>query len=293
MSSNLINLFKDYLEFQDLSKRTIRSYVDTIRDFNIWLIETKDISDLRIIAFKEIRDYREALINRYAPASLNQKLCAIKAFYRLLLQRNIITEDPSVTIKIQKISDNIKSQYLTRAEELKVISRAKIEGAKTFCIVMLLLKCGCRPSEISKLKLNDVVIKGDPTLIIKNSKRNKSRYVPIPADTVVAINEWLKIRNQSTRIHHQRSDYFITSQRAEKMGERAIQRVIEKIAIKENIHLYCTRLRCSYANDLIKEKIPVNILASLMGHENISTTGRYLTASEHDVRKYVNKISEI
>lgn len=30
-----------------------------------------------------------------------------------------------------------------------------------------------------------------------------------------------------------------------------------------------------------------------MGHENVSTTGRYLTASEHDVRKYVNKLSEL
>lgn len=279
--------------FKTEAKKQFKSYVDTIRDFNTWLIETKDISDLKIIAFKEIRDYRDALISRYAPASLNQKLCAIKAFYRFLLQRNIITSDPSETIKIQKISDNIKSQYLTRAEELAVMSRAKMEGAKTFCIVMLLLKCGCRPSEISKLKLNDVVLKGDPTLIIKNSKRNKSRYVPIPADTVVAIKDWLTLRNQSNKIYHQRSDYFFTSQRAEKMGERAIQRVIENIAKKESIHLYCTRLRCSYANDLIKEKIPVNILASLMGHENLSTTGRYLLASEHDVRKYVNKISEI
>lgn len=287
-------MFSEFLEFSDRSDKTIRSYRKTLCDFELWLWQTKEISDIKIITFKEIKEYREVLINNYAPASINLKLCAIKAFYKYLFQQNIINFDPSENIKIQKVSDNIKSQYLTRGEELKIMSQAKAMGKKTFAILMIMLKCGLRPSEVSKLSISSVYLKDNPTLIIKNSKRNKSRYVPIPADTVLAIKEWLVIREKSNNIIHQRSEYLFTSQRAVKMGERAIQRVIENVAKKANIKLYCTRLRCSYANNLIQEaKIPVNILANLLGHENVSTTGRYLTASEHDVRKYVNKLSEI
>lgn len=294
MNEELFNLFEEHLELHDRSDKTIKSYMNAMRDFKKWLLEDKEISDLRIIAFREIKNYREFLIHKYSPASVNQKLCAIKQFYRFLFGRKIISTDPSETIKIQKISDNIKSQYLTRAEELAVMNRAKMMGKREFCIIMILLKLGLRPSEVAKLTLNCLHLQGDPTLIIKNSKRNKSRFLPIPPDTVQAIKDWLIIRNQSTKIYHHRSQYVFTSQRAEKMGERAIQRVVEKIAKKENIKLYCTRLRSSFANDLLQEtKIPISILSTLMGHENVSTTGRYLTASEHDVRKYVNKLSEL
>lgn len=295
MDYGLIELFREYMEFQqDRSEKTIKSYTDALRSFGKWLADVKDIHDLRIISTREVKEYRELLIPKYAPASVNQKLCAIKAFYRYLVQRRIISDDPSMPIKIQKVSDNVKSQYLTRSEELAIMNRAKQEGIKTYAILMTMLKIGCRPAEVSKLCLDDVHLKGDPTLIIKNSKRNKSRYVPIPPDTVAALKDWIELRNQSDKIYHQRSPYLFTSQRAGRLGERAIQRVIEKIAKKENISLYCTRLRCSFANDLIQDTgIPISILSSLLGHQNISTTGRYLTASQHDVRKYVNKLSEI
>ena len=282
------------MQFIDRSDKTIGSYRKALCDFELWLWDKKEISDITIISFKEIKEYREILINDYAPASLNLKLCAIKSFYKYLFQQEFINSDPSEHIKIQKVSDNIKSQYLTRGEELRIMSQAKSNGKKTYAILMIMLKCGLRPSEVSKLTLNSIFLRDDPTLIVKNSKRNKSRYVPIPADTVLAIQEWLEIREKSNNIIHLQSNYLFTSQRAASMGERAIQRVIERLAKKVNIKLYCTRLRCSYANNLIQEaKIPVNILSNLLGHENLSTTSRYLTASMHDVRKYVNKLSEI
>src|SRR5690606_4611929 len=120
-----------------------------------------------------------------------------------------------------------------------------------YAILMIMLKLGLRPSEVAAIRLNSVHLKSDPTLIIKNSKRNKSRYVPIPPDTVVAIQEWLEIRNASTKVYHQRSEYLFTSERGERLGERGIQRIIENIARKEHIKLYCTRLRCTFANDLM------------------------------------------
>lgn len=294
MSYRYIELFVEFLEFGDFSDKTIKSYVGALQDFEQWLLRVKAIKDIRIIAFKEIKDYRESIIHKYAPATINQKLCAIKAFFRFLHERKIIDTDPSKNIKIQKISSNIKSQYLTRSETLAIMNRAKLMGKKPFAILMIMLKLGLRPSEVAAIRLNSVHLKSDPTLIIKNTKRNKSRYVPIPADTVLAIQEWLEIRNASTKAYHQRSDYLFTSERGERLGERGIQRIIENIARKEHIKLYCTRLRCTFANDLIQEaNIPINILSALLGHEKISTTGRYISASQVDVRKFINKLSEI
>lgn len=290
---NYLKDFRSYLEDMDKSERTVISYLNTISNFANWLNRETFIDDLSIVATREIKAYRQMLIEKYAPSTVNQKLACIKTFYKFLTQTHIIKDDPSKFIKLQKI-DNIKSQYLTRVEELRIMSKAKEMGTKTYSILMVLLKCGLRPSELSKLTLDCLFLDKEPTLLVKNSKRNKSRYVPIPMDTCQALKDWMVERNNSDKIYHRRSNYVFTSQRQDRLEVRAIQRIIEGIGKQAGVNLYCTRLRSTYANSLIQNaNIPLSALATLMGHDSIQTTSRYATINEQDKRRYVNSISEI
>src|SRR5690606_3294364 len=100
--------------------------------------------------------------------------------------------------------------------------------------------------------------------------------------------------NKSEKSFHLNSDYVFTSQRAEKLQSRAIQRILANIGEEAGIKLYPIRLRATYANNLLQHtNIPINILATLMGHSNINTTGRYAKASLYDKRKYIEQLSEI
>ncbi|ADU32519.1 tyrosine-type recombinase/integrase [Evansella cellulosilytica] len=290
---NYLKGFNNYLEDMDKSERTIVSYLNTISQFSNWLIKEKFIDDLSIVATREIKAYRQILLEKYSPATVNQKLACIKTFYKFMTQTHIIKEDPAKYIKLQKV-DNIKSQYMTRAEELRVMSKAKEKGIKAYAILMVLLKCGLRPSELSSLTLDCLFLDKEPTLLVKDSKRNKSRYVPIPMDTCKALNAWIDERNKSDKIYHTRSKYVFTSQRQDRLEVRAIQRVVEVIGIEAGVELYCIRLRATYANSLIQNaNIPLSALATLMGHDSIQTTSRYTTINEQDKRRYVNSISEI
>lgn len=284
--------FKDYLEDMDKSERTVASYLDTIHKFADWLKSEKNIDDLSIVATREIKAYRQMLIENYAPASVNQKLACIKSFYKCMKELQYIMDNPAEHIKLQKI-DNIKSQYLSRVEELRVMNKARDMGKRAYAITMTLLKCGCRPSELSNLTLDCLFLDKEPTLLIKDSKANKSRYIPIPTDTCQALKDWLDERNQSDKIYHQRSKYVFTSQRSEKLGIRGIQKVIEDLGKQTGINLYCIRFRASYANSLIQNSnIPLTALASLMGHSSVQTSARYATINENDKRRYVEAISE-
>jgi site-specific recombinase XerD len=290
---NYLQDFRNYLEDMDKSERTVISYLNTISNFDNWLNKEAFIDDLSIVATREIKAYRQVLIEKYAPSTVNQKLACIKSFYNFLTHTHIIKDNPAKYIKLQKI-DNIKSQYLTRAEELRIMSKAKELGTKTYSILMVLLKCGLRPSELGKLTLDCLFLDKEPTLLVKNSKRNKSRYVPIPMDTYQALKEWLEERNKSDKIYHRRSNYVFTSQRQDRLEVRAIQRIVEGIGKQAGVNLYCTRLRSTYANSLIQNaNIPLSALATLMGHDSIQTTSRYATINEQDKRRYVNSISEI
>ncbi|MGD7023042.1 tyrosine-type recombinase/integrase [Rossellomorea vietnamensis] len=290
----LLNLFKEYLESEDKSEKTVKSYIDTLFHFEGWLYEVYSIKDLKIISFREIKNYREFLISKYSPSSVNQKISAIKVFYRCLAIMDILKESPAEKIKLQKIEEHFENQYLTRAQELAILTTAKETDFKTYTLVLLFLKTGLRVSEASNLKLEDLYLEENPTILIKDSKRHKSRYIPISGDVVHALKKWLVIRGDSQKIYHIRSNYVFVSQRAERLSERAIQIILKKIGDKNSIKLYPVRFRASYANNLLQNTgIPINILATLMGHTSISTTQRYAAPSMDDKRKYINKLSEI
>ncbi|WP_017756028.1 tyrosine-type recombinase/integrase [Calidifontibacillus oryziterrae] len=291
---NYIEDYKTYLENEDKSVNTIKSYIDTIEKFQVWLQDNFQINNPKIIAVREIKLYRENLLTKLSPTSVNQKISAIKTFYEFLLEQKEIYESPAKKIKLQKIEDHFESQYLTRAEELAILCTAKDMGIKIFALVLTLMKSGIRVGEASRLKVNDVFLNENPTILIKNSKRQKSRYIPISDDVAEALNEWFKERNRSEKIYHKRSDYVFTSQRNGKLSERGIQLILKKIGQKNNIKLYPIRLRATYANNLLQTSgIPINMLASLMGHSNVSTTQRYASPSMTDKRKYIDKLSEI
>jgi len=292
---NYLKEFKLYLENEDKSQLTIKNYLSGIEKLQIWLKNKYDITDISIIAVREIKDYRNFLLERYSPTSVNQKLAIIKTFFNFLNESKIINDNPAQKIKLQSIEDNFQHQYLTRSEELTVLKIAKEKDIKTYCIILLMLKTGARVSEVSNLKLGDLLLdENEPTILIKNSKGQKSRYIPIPQDVVAALKNWIEVRNNSNKIFHIKSQYVFTSQRADRLQPRAIQKILSNIGTVAGLKLYPIRLRASYANNLLQySNIPINILASLMGHNSINTTGRYAKASLYDKRKYVDKLSEI
>ncbi|MEL3972093.1 tyrosine-type recombinase/integrase [Rossellomorea oryzaecorticis] len=291
---NYLIEFKLFLENEDKSLNTIKSYLDTIEKFQFWLINCYQIYDLKIISIREIKLYRESLLLKFSPSSVNQKLSAIKTYYHFLKEKGEINVNPSNNIKLQKIEDNFDSQYLTRSEELSILSTAKEMGMKTYALVLILMKAGIRVSEVSNLRVSDILLNENPTILVKNSKRQKSRYIPISKDVVEALNSWMYERNRSEKIYHQSSEFVFTSQRNERLSERGIQLILKRIEQKTNIKLYPIRLRATFANNLLQTSgIPINILSSLMGHSNVNTTLRYASPSMDDKRKYINKLSEI
>jgi site-specific recombinase XerD len=113
-------------------------------------------------------------------------------------------------------------------------------------------------------------------------------------DACQAFKYWIEERSKSDKVYHRRSNYVFTSQRQDRLGVRAIQRIVEGIGKEAGVNLYCTRLRSTYANSLLQNaNIPLSALATLMGHDSIQTTSRYTAINEQDKRRYVDSISEI
>ena len=234
-------------------------------------------------------------MEKYSPQTVNQKLSAIKTFFNFLVEDGIIEKSPADKVRLQKIEDYFEAQYLTRAEELSILDCAKKMGVREECLILLFLKTGIRLSEASNILIPDINDDNDnPTLLIRQTKNNKSRYIPLSNDVIEVIKRWLIERNASEKIYHTRSQHLFVSQRSGKLSARGIQLILQKIGKKTNIKLYPIRFRATFANNLLQNTgIPINILATLLGHSNVNTTQRYATPNMTDKRKYIQQLSEL
>jgi site-specific recombinase XerD len=288
---DIIQQFELYLTNDDKSKNTIKSYMKIIRSFDDWLKTTYAIPDISIIQFREIKHYREDLLKRYAPSSVNQTISCIKTFFHYLKDIQAITVNPAEKVKLQKIEEHFEHKYLSRVEELAILRESQEKGIMQHCLLLLMLKTGIRCSEASDLTLNCITLEKDPTLLIKDSKGQKSRYIPLTTDIVEILKKWIEERNKSEKIFHRRSDYVFFSQRSSKLSSRGIQKKLEKIGDSSNpkVHLHPIRLRSTFAFNLIETGAPLTVVQSLLGHSTMEMVSRYAKPSFELKRKYMEQ----
>ena len=81
---NSIDLFEAYLIKEEKAEATIKKYIRDVRSFFSFLGETgRNFHNEGFIVTKEtVIDYKETLIKRFKPASVNSMLVALNSFLR-------------------------------------------------------------------------------------------------------------------------------------------------------------------------------------------------------------------
>jgi len=165
-------------------------------------------------------------------------------------------------------------ESLNEEEFIKLLKMIKKEHHRVALI--LAWGAGLRISEIINLKREDINLK-EHKMFIRQAKGSKDRIVNTP-------------RNLRER-HPPLIPLTI--------GKRALEAVFLRYSLKCGInriigsferagkeipiyrfHFHC--LRHSYATRCIEARIPLNQLQIMMGHENLSTTSRYVRANPSD-----------
>jgi len=132
------------------------------------------------------------------PSSRNTRLAAIKSFMRFLSYRV-----PSAMEQIQRIlvipskkAETRLVRHLTM-EEMQSILDAPVadhrEGIRDRAMLHLCFAAGLRVSELIGLRLEDVKLQPQPTVLI-HGKGRKQRYLPLWKETASALRAWLAVR---------------------------------------------------------------------------------------------------
>lgn len=211
-------------------------------------------------------------------ATRNSRLAAIKGFFQYLsYSEPKISEQCRQILAIQAKKEQKNEVIYLRACEssllLEQMDRSNWFGRRDYAIVFIALNTGLRISELTSLKVSDLILSEKAFLTIVGKGR-KERTIPLLDDTKEIILDWLKYRIEPN------DGSFFTSRKGTKLSSDSVQRIVKKYsklaALSKNVSPHT--LRHSRAMSWRSAGVGIVSLAILLGHEDINTTMVYMHA---------------
>ena len=246
------------------------------------------------------------------PRSVNHIISALRVFFRFLVRRDYLEENP--VRDIPPLKENTIVPFIFSPEQvdqfLEVIC-TKIRKTKgrfpkdfaLYLVLLLLARCGMRISEPLRLLLNHYR-SDDATISIERTKFKKDRLIPVPKAVSTEIDNYLSVRQALRRDDD--NPYLLAGSGKTPLNDQQVRYVFHH-ALKDmglnqprrvigNVN-FCQptphSLRHSFAvNTLIKIKqrgesaqnaLPV--LAAYLGHSDYKHTSVYLRVADAASRK--------
>lgn len=306
--SDCPQFLKDFLYYMQtirgLSERSVEAYYIDMKLFLRYIfqkrnncidnatinsipIENLDISFLLNISQSDILDFLYFVMNsRGNSASARaRKLSSLRSFYKYMTQKtNQLEFNPTENIELPQNKKRLP-KYLTLEQSMELLSNVETSfTSRDYCILVLLLNCGMRLSELVGIDLPD--IRGDTLRII--GKGNKERIIYLNSGCLSALDDYIKERNTIVSPSSEPA-LFISKTRKTRLSTRSVQLIVEKclkLAGLDGMGFSTHKLRHTAATLLYRSGgADMLALKEILGHEHVSTTEIYTHISDEDLKK--------
>lgn len=268
--------------------RDFRRIVGFVQRFCVFFGNRK----LREITYNDISKYRNHRLQietqykrQRSITTVNRELSCLRRMFNVALQRGWIVRNPfnCGDALILTACEKRRERILTLAEETALL--AACDDPKRLhlkSLLIALLDTGSRKSEMLKLKWCDVDLHGR-TIIIRaqNTKTLKERTIAI---TERLLSELWRLWDTSNGVND--SLVFGIESNVRKSFATACRIAGIVHGGLEGLTLHC--LRHTAATRLVKGQLPIQMVGRLLGHSQINTTYRYLTADNDTARQAAN-----
>lgn len=277
-----LQMFIESLISRDKTEDTIKNAKKFCNEFiSVLNIQTKD--DLNNISLSDIYSYLSVLSeNNNAASTKVTKLNYVKMFLRYLYGIGVIDNIRYLENDNLKISVK-KSLYkgVSYNDILRMIEYAKNKNDILYYILIkTMLVSGLRISELLNLKFENLHKDG----IQVYGKGDKERFVIVDQDIMQEIIEYAN----PTR------EYVFVSSRGNKLQYANVSVKLKYIASSLGIDFTLVsphKIRHEFATALLSKDVPIDVVAEMLGHSNISTTRIYAKTTSDRVRSAMKNIN--
>ena len=261
-----------------LSEGTLKKYETDLKVFFKFMEYKYNRSNIKSITEEEGRNILNKYINYlkregYKPSSINGKIITINKFFKYL---GVNYKAKTIKIQSKMYIENIISE-----KEFKKLLKACEDNKRDYTIIMTLANTGLRVSELLSLTVNDI----SKESIYIYGKGGKGRELILSPQLKKILNDYIENYRMKT---HKR--LLFTGERGA-LKRNAINKILSKYQQKTGISkekMHPHSFRHFYAKYLINQNIGLDLVKTLLGHENINTTAIYTKTSKKELLSVIN-----
>ena len=286
-----LNQFVDYLK-NNLKKadNTVEAYRRDVKEFTSF-VTARGITDVKDVQNTEVVAYLLELKNDgKSAATVNRKLASVRAFYKFMIEKGIVSEDPTSNIKSPRIPRK-KLEYLSIEEIDKLLSAPddSIRGKRDRAILELLYATGIRVTELIETNVEDVNLRMG--FITCAGEQSKARIIPMGRPARAAMEEYIyDVRDKLLRDNKKDKALFLNYY-GQRITRQGLWKILKAYGEKTGLEHRLTPniIRNSFAVHMIQNGADLKSLQELLGHEDITATQIYLTVTENRIKDVYDK----
>lgn len=307
--STITQKFLDYLNYEKrFSEHTAKCYGADLGQFSEFLATTSepapaehgDISEthepggaatavathttaidhlLLSVDVNAVRAYLAFLNEKeYSKATIARKLATLRSFYKFLVKRGEITDNPVITVRTPKQEKKLP-RFLEYEEVKKLLETPPLDtwlGARDRAILETLYSTGIRVSELVALNMDDVDFLGE--VVHVRGKGKKERIAPISASALQVIQHYMEFRSKRSQSNANFDmKVLFVNKHGRRLSTRSVRRKMDKYLKMAGLDPSISphTLRHSFATHMLNNGADLRSVQELLGHQSLSTTQIY------------------
>lgn len=271
ITNELIENFKIDLVEEEKAQATIEKYIRDILAFVEWLSG-------RTVEKQTVLEYKQKLIEKYAPASVNSVLSSLNRFFAFAEWFNCKVK----SIKIQKQVFVKQERELTKAEYDRLLAAALHKDNKRLYLLMqTICSTGIRVSELKFITVE--AVKAQKAII---NLKGKTRSVFLPDMLCKMLLRYIK----EEKI---KSGSVFVSKNGRPLDRCNIYHDMKKLCESANVDrskVFPHNLRHLFARTYYSIEKDISRLADILGHSSVNTTRIYTMETGEVHRKQIQKL---
>ena len=271
ITNELIENFKIDLIEEEKAQATIEKYIRDILAFVKWLSG-------RTVEKQTVLEYKQTLIEKYAPASVNSVLSSLNRFFAFAQWFNCKVK----SIKIQKQVFAKQERELTKAEYDRLLAAALHKDNKRLYLLMqTICSTGIRVSELKFITVE--AVKAQKAII---NLKGKTRSVFLPDMLCKMLLRYIK----EEKI---KSGSVFVSKNGRPLDRCNIYHDMKKLCESANVDrskVFPHNLRHLFARTYYSLEKDISRLADILGHSSVNTTRIYTMETGEIHRMQIQKL---
>ena len=278
---------------------TLSAYVRTVRRLLLHLSPDGEHFYPDAFTREALRDYLTTLENTgYSVSHRHIVKSAASNFARWLGDHRYITGNPTRGLSVGRVPVRTP-RVLTETQRYVLLKLAAVAPVRrTPALFAMGYWAGCRASDVSHLRLADLVLAASPPEMTVGFKNNKKRTVALLPEAAYALRMYAESGERTAD-----SPYFFTSQRAERLTESGVHYWFRSFkasgsdaehALVDDLTYH--DLRHDFAHRMREQGWSLEEVAYYLGHTDqrgwpvTAATIRYTQAGLDDIRANVTEL---